>query len=378
VGSETPTPRQRLTFLLRASSLALAAAAQILAPAATASDWVPVGPSGGAVRALVQDPATGALFAGTYAGGATWALKSAGITNRSTLCIVRDAASRMLYACTGDGVFRSTDGGEKWVRQHSGLSTRVIALALDPADPTTLHARDAHWVYTSRDGGVTWKKSDADLDSSGTNNSVFALTTAPGMPLARVQTVVADAKGTTLWLGTEGEGVWRSTDGGATWTESRAGMGAVNVQALHADAASPGTLYAAAWGKGVFRSTDAGQSWSLVGGPPPHPDVIALALDASGPGRVLVGTGGASVRMGVNDPLPMPRVLHTGRRNRSKPPFKLRQRRASILLNWTPAREGEYPPYRLLHTQPRALRMTIRYMDAAIRGSPSVGTTGIA
>ena len=113
---------------------------------------------------------------------------------------------------------------------------------------------------------MTWKKSDADLDSSGTINGLFALATAPGMPgtvfasvfrhfwkssdgattfaksgtglpLARVQTVVADAKGTTLWLGTEGEGVWRSTDGGATWTESRAGMGAVNVQALHADAA---------------------------------------------------------------------------------------------------------------------------------------------
>ena len=89
--------------------------------------------------------------------------------------------------------------------------------------------------------------------------------------------------------------MWRSTDGGATWTESRAGMGAVNVQALLADAANPGTLYAAAWNKGVYRSTDAGRSWRLVGGPPPHPDVIALALDAAAPGRVLVGTGGGSV-----------------------------------------------------------------------------------
>ena len=79
--------------------------------------------------------ATGTGVWRTTDGGATWALKSAGITNRSTLCIVRDAASRMLYACTGDGVFRSADGGEKWVRQQSGLSTRVIALALDPANP---------------------------------------------------------------------------------------------------------------------------------------------------------------------------------------------------------------------------------------------------
>ena len=148
-----------------------------------------------------------------------------------------------------------------------------------------------------------WTKSDADLESSGSINGLFALAAVPGapaavfasvhrqlwksadgattfaksgagLPLARVQTVASDADGRTLWAGTEGEGVWRSVDGGATWTESRTGMGAVNVQMLLTDPAAPGTVYAAAWGKGVYRSTDGGRSWALVGGPPPHPDVI--------------------------------------------------------------------------------------------------------
>jgi hypothetical protein len=69
-------------------------------------------------------------------------------------------------------------------------------------------------------------------------------------------------------------------------------MGAVNVQALLADHAKPGTLYAAAWNKGVYRSTDGGRSWTLASGAPPHPDVITLALDPASPGSVLVGTGG--------------------------------------------------------------------------------------
>lgn len=44
-------------------------AATSSAPLAAASEGTPFGPSGGAVRALVQHAAGGALYAGTYAGG---------------------------------------------------------------------------------------------------------------------------------------------------------------------------------------------------------------------------------------------------------------------------------------------------------------------
>jgi len=54
----------------------------------------------------------------------------------------------------------------------------------------------------------------------------------------------------------------------------------------------------------------------------------------------------------TSDPLPTPQALHTGHRNRSKPPFKLRQRCASILPDWTPANEGKA----CVHLRPSALR----------------------
>ena len=54
----------------------------------------------------------------------------------------------------------------------------------------------------------------------------------------------------------------------------------------------------------------------------------------------------------ASDPLPTPQALHTGHRNRSKPPFKLRQRCASILPDWTPANEGKA----CVHLRPSALR----------------------
>jgi photosystem II stability/assembly factor-like uncharacterized protein len=188
--------------------------------------------------------ATSAGMWRTTDGGTTWALKSTGLTNRSVNCVVADPTSRMLYACTGDGVFRSADGSENWLKHQSGLSTdtRIIGLALDPANPKVVHARDGHWVYRSGDGGINWKRSEADLESSGTVNGLFALGVAPGeptavfanvyrhlwksvdgattfmkigtgLPLARVQTLVSDAGGATLWLGTEGQGVWRLDTG---------------------------------------------------------------------------------------------------------------------------------------------------------------------
>src|SRR5262249_46359608 len=116
-----------------------------------------------------------------------------------------------------------------------------------------------------------------------------------GLPLSRVQVIAADPSGKTLWAGTEEEGVWKSADAGTSWTESSAGIGKQDVQAIVIDSSAPEKLYAAVWSKGVYVSADGGKSWRRAGGDPPHPDTIALSLDPSGPGRLLVGTGGGGV-----------------------------------------------------------------------------------
>jgi photosystem II stability/assembly factor-like uncharacterized protein len=260
----------------------------------------------------------------TADGGATWAVKGAGMTDRSVSCLLFVPASRTLFVGTANNVFASTDGAEKWTPAQSGLGrTEVTALAVDPGNPKTLYARDDFYFHRSTDGGVTWTQSKADLDVSGTTNGLFALTAdaaAPnavftsvyrqfwksgdggttftksgsGLPLERVEVLLADPGSKALYAGTEGEGVYKSNDGGASWTASHAGMGSVNVQALLLDPAT-GAIYAGTWKKGVFVSKDGGKTWGNVGGEPPHPDVIALALDRSDPGRLLVGTAGGSV-----------------------------------------------------------------------------------
>ncbi len=260
----------------------------------------------------------------TADGGATWALKSEGMKDRSVRCLLLEPSGKTLFAGTGDNVFASLDDADKWTPARSGLGrTEVLALAVPPADSKRLYARDAFYFHWSDDGGQTWTQSKADLDVSGRINGLFALTADPaasetvftsvyrqlwkstdggksfgksgtGLPLERVQVIVADSGSKALYAGTEGEGVYRSTDGGASWTASREGMGSANVQALLLDPAS-GVLYAGTWKKGVYASRDGGKSWVNVGGEPPHPDVVVLALDRSGPGRLLVGTGGGSV-----------------------------------------------------------------------------------
>ena len=183
VGSEMPAPRRRRSVSLLAWSWALAAAAQIAVPVADASEWVPFGPSGGAVRALAQDPATGALYAGTYAGGilksgdagASWTAIAPEIRGQTVNALALDrSAPRTVFAGTySSGVWRSVDGGATWKRVLFGgkdLPDRhapVNALAIDPANAKVVYAAtDTGFnagVWRSADGGAAWTQSTTGL-----------------------------------------------------------------------------------------------------------------------------------------------------------------------------------------------------------------------
>jgi len=236
--------------------------------------------------------------------------------------LIFDAASHTLYAGTDEGVFKSTDGADHWTEARSGLGvmTTIKTLALDPANPRTLYARDTFNVFRTSDGGGSWTQLKGEFDSGSSTNGLFPTIVLPGdtalvgfyrdiyritdggktsvkigkgLPISKVQVIVADAAGKTLYAGTEDEGVWKSADGGTTWAES--GLAKANAQALLLDPSTPGRLYAACWSKGIYVSSDSGKTWARVGGDPPHPDTITLALDFSAPGRLLVGTSGGSV-----------------------------------------------------------------------------------
>ena len=231
-----------------------------------ASDWVPFGPSGGAVRALVQDPATGALFAGTYAGGilksgdagASWTVVAPELRGQTVNALALDrSAPRTVFAGTySSGVWRSADGGATWKRVLFGgkdLPDRhapVNALAVDPVNAKVVYAAtDTGFnagVWRSADGGATWTQSTTGLPNH-----------------FRLNALALDPKSTsTLYVGTNGDGVYKSTDAGRTWAPTGEALRKEIVLSLAVDPGASATIYAGTMGAGVFKSTDGGVSWT--------------------------------------------------------------------------------------------------------------------
>lgn len=66
-----------------------------------------------------------------------------------------DQVSKLLYAGTGEGLFRSPDGGASWSKL--GYSDGVGALAVSPTNSKLIMlVRPAGEVYRSEDGGLSW------------------------------------------------------------------------------------------------------------------------------------------------------------------------------------------------------------------------------
>lgn len=260
----------------------------MLAGAALAQRWQPVGPEGGSSRALVADPRDpDVVFAGTDGGGVfksvdggrSWRPSSRGLTDTFIYSLAVDPDDPdTLYAGTWlSGVFKSTDGGGSWKLSSRGLPAEpraVRTLAIDPSDPDVLYAAiERDGVFKSTDGGEGWTRASQGLGG------------------VDVRTLALDPRSPrTLYAGTRENGVFKTTNGGAAWASSTRGLGRSWIVDLVIDPAS-GALYAASYGgdrTGALKSTDGGASWRLTGatGSP----VTALAINPSRPQTVYAAT----------------------------------------------------------------------------------------
>ncbi len=307
---------------LRRSHLVLILALLLPGPAA-AGVWVPAGPEGGYVHALLLDPSDprvlhaaaglGGVFESRSA-GAAWSPANEGIRNTSVLSLAADPSHpETIYAGTElEGVFRSDDGGATWSFRSVGIPdgsavtallaapgavyaiagddssrltnqvyksadrglswsplelTHVAALALDPADPHRLYAALPDLgVCRSTDDGATWTALTRGLPANGSATTVLGV-------------------GSAVYAAFEGHGLFRSTDGGDHWQRvSHGGLDGARVVSLVAG--PPATLYAVTeMGKppshGLLRSTDGGAHWQPAGQGLPA-DFLALAADPHG------------------------------------------------------------------------------------------------
>jgi len=237
-------------------------------PRARDAAWVPVGPEGGNVRALVADSRTPRrVYLGTpdgllyrsEDGGESWRRTSPGFPRRGcSLDKIAVDARGVLYVGfwevdgKGGGVARSTDGGDTFTILKGTSGEPVRALAIAPGNARWIAAGTPTGVYLTRDEGRNWTRITPEAHADLRNIESLAFDPAD----ARV-----------LYAGTR-HLAWKTTDAGASWSPIHDGMiDDSHVMTLNVDRENRDGLFATAC-TGIYQSSDAGTRWTKLGGIP--------------------------------------------------------------------------------------------------------------
>jgi photosystem II stability/assembly factor-like uncharacterized protein len=317
------------------------------------------------VLALAADPYhPGRLYAGTgdgvyesLDGAATWMPANAGLAGHQVYDFAFTPAA--LFAAFEHGVSKSVNGGVSWQLSRFGLGEAAQAVVADPSRRAVLYAASGNQLWKSGDGGGTWSRASsfADFISQlatdaggavyvGTPLTMFrstdraasfrALPPAPFVsPAGNPGTLLAARSVAGTLLAATSAGLFRTLDGGISWQPLDRGLRGLAVVSLAVDPRDASAVYAgvttgllagrhrdAAWSPrfagleliqpveapyflavdpagsgtiyrsllfGLSRSFDGGRRWHDLGLPNRCLVVLALALDPSFPRTVYVG-----------------------------------------------------------------------------------------
>jgi photosystem II stability/assembly factor-like uncharacterized protein len=81
-------------------------------------------------------------------------------TKKTITSLVSDLSNpQILYASSGDGVFKSKDAGASWQTMNTGLpNTRIVSVTIHPTEPSRLYAVAASGqVFRSTNGAANWQ-----------------------------------------------------------------------------------------------------------------------------------------------------------------------------------------------------------------------------
>jgi photosystem II stability/assembly factor-like uncharacterized protein len=203
--------------------------------------------------------------------GSTW-IKSGDGVNDPFILSLATAKDGTLYAGTfREGVFRSTDQGKTWQPINAGLKRKEVKTLLTAAD--VVYAGTGDGVYRLHAGDSHWTVVTSGLDEI----LVHAL---------------AQSTDGTLYAGTSGKGVLRFKANSNGWVRMSQGLkdheGMIEnfIRVLTID--SDGGIYAGTFDGGVFRSQDGGLTWRPISRALPNDSIRGIVFNSRG---LFVATG---------------------------------------------------------------------------------------
>ena len=271
---------------------------------AQSSVWVPLGPEGGDVTAMVVDPTDATrIFAGlTQAGvylsedrGATWRRANNGLDGYYVHALAAAGTNPMtVFAGTDAGLYRSTDHGASWSvvpTNLTGPEAGISALGIDPTDASIMlvgsnvsRIGENTRLQRTENGGTDWSFVSLPVQEASVRTIAFDL---------------HDASRVFVGTGCCGGGVFRSTDRGLSFQEASEGLASRLIETLAVDPGTDGLLWAGT-GLGLHRSTNSGDLWAQrpTGLPSGLPEglVHTLAIDPATPGRLFAALGSSVYR----------------------------------------------------------------------------------
>lgn len=280
----------RKVFLILAGTTLALLPCQLFGQIPPASSWEFLGPEGGYLTTIGQNPSSSDLYAVSYGyparvfkstnNGDLWEKISEINDNIHFLAIDAQSPKNMIASNSYLGygtylkVYKSTDGGMTWTQKQilgqQNISYYPQHLEVDPADSRKIAL--AGYLYGYAGGATFINAFECKTTNGGESWAIESYgNIVPGeFYLYCMTTDPADSR--TKYAGgyIYSEGyvtgkIFRTSDNGMNWTDITGTIVQGYVYDLHVDRTAPGKLFAVTTA-GVYRSTDKGSTWQRNNG----------------------------------------------------------------------------------------------------------------
>ena len=235
--------------------------------------------TGNTIKSIAINPVdTKVIYAGTQDGlykssdqGTSWKKIFSGVGNLKgsilSIAINPDNPDIILIG-TKAGVFRTDTGGKDWEKGDDLPSgAEVTFIAIDPSRPQYVYAVTDRGIYKSMNSGKDWDRifdaRTSNDESSGEDSSANGEEPAETNYIkTEIRGIAIDPSNTGRVYAFTSDGLVVTEDSGSTWKAlSNSGLISRNVHNIAADTKEPGSIYAAT-DRGVFRYSRGSGNWT--------------------------------------------------------------------------------------------------------------------